>query len=657
MVIAVPSHVSLDCPWMQQFRQLTVLQPRMLSTWICYCLMPLCMRNPQSQHSLANSKILLDHSPVETFVSPTWKQKLNWTLELYNSVLHPDSPTSTCCLSATWKNTCSRCTTSELIFLVPSFHFLPELPSHVRRNREVQQGRWGRTRRTKENQRNKKSQRETPRNKERRHNTNLRPHNRKKKESQRQISARYLNKLSPQKRSKNKSFFILVIMHLCTLLRDLLPAISICGSSRRVISSTTSPTISNLICSCLWTLLTRTEVFFALEASPHDLLRNKSPRIVANVCNHQLTITEILPKDWKTKDYSCEFVVDPLAEEQIVSSDYEGEEDLLSTKLSKDIHILILQFCTARDVCRVASCSKYWNTVANNDSIWKILCIKIFPSVEKIMLRNKELAKELREATLHPWGGSMTKEEAEEFNREEEEQQKKQKEETVTWKQEYIVRFSQFKIEKQRVVDLHKARMHHRYWMMCGVHMFHPVNGRTGFDSLPPPKFPPGMSKPSVEKLKEMLKRENDLRLSTEVQSKFADPSFDAISIAADVQERVVCEFGYCGTSEMTKLGLEIIRSAPLLYPEDQDLRNIPHYVKYNRSRRGEMEPGDSIPDAFLANLSSSPITLFECLDSVCSSKKNNKTEDTNNAGTVAVAMMKQQKTKDIVLIACGSYT
>src|SRR5262245_18642731 len=109
------------------------------------------------------------------------------------------------------------------------------------------------------------------------------------------------------------------------------------------------------------------------------------------------------------------------------------------------------------------------------------------------------------------------------------------------------------------------------------ISRFHPVNGRSGFDSLPPPEFPTGVGKPSLDKVKAMLRRENDLRLSPEIQARFADSSFDAISIAADVQERVASEFGYCGSSQMCRLGLDIIRSAPALFPEDPEIRSIPH--------------------------------------------------------------------------------
>jgi hypothetical protein len=236
------------------------------------------------------------------------------------------------------------------------------------------------------------------------------------------------------------------------------------------------------------------------------------------------------------------------------------------------------------------------------------------------------------------------------------------------WKNEYMIRFSQHKIERQRVMDLHQVRMRHRYWMMCGVHMFHPVNGRYGFDSLPPPVFPEGQSKPPLETLKAMLKRENDLRLSPEVQAKFADPSFDAISIASEVQERVVCEYGYCGSKQQIKLGLDIIRSAPLLYPDEPELRTIPHYVKYNRSRRGELDAGDEIPNSYLAHLSGAPVTLFDCLDSLASELKSrqqkNRVTDAandltrvNEPNTHQTDSIENKDAEDTVVIACGSYT
>lgn len=182
---------------------------------------------------------------------------------------------------------------------------------------------------------------------------------------------------------------------------------------------------------------------------------------------------------------------------------------------------------------------------------------------------------------------------------------------------------------------------------MCGVHMFHPVNGRNGFDALPPPEFPPGTEKPSLETIKAMLKREDELRLSPTVQARFADPSFDAILIAADVQEQVVTEFGFGASKETLQLGIECIRAAPALYPDNPEIRRIPHYLRYNRSRRGELEPGDTIPNAYLAQLSGAPVHLFKCLDSLT-----NRPESSPLPPQPSL-----QRTPRTAVIACGSYT
>ena len=185
---------------------------------------------------------------------------------------------------------------------------------------------------------------------------------------------------------------------------------------------------------------------------------------------------------------------------------------------------------------------------------------------------------------------------------------------------------------------------------MCGVHMFHPVNGRVGFDALPPPEFPPGYEKPPLETITAMLKREDDLRLSPTVQARFADPSFDAILIAADVQEQVAKEFGFGDSEPMLRLGVDIIRAAPALYPENQEIRRIPHYLRYNRSRRGELEAGDLIPNAYLAQLSGAPVHLFRCLDTLTDNNNNTNHKETAPAYPI-------QRAPRTVVIACGSYT
>jgi hypothetical protein len=48
---------------------------------------------------------------------------------------------------------------------------------------------------------------------------------------------------------------------------------------------------------------------------------------------------------------------------------------------------------------------------------------------------------------------------------------------------------------------------------------------------------------------------------------------------------------------------VEIIRSAQYLYPEDEDMKTIPHYVKYNRSKPGELAVGSPAPSCSVVEL------------------------------------------------------
>jgi len=153
--------------------------------------------------------------------------------------------------------------------------------------------------------------------------------------------------------------------------------------------------------------------------------------------------------------------------------------------------------------------------------------------------------------------------------------------------------------------------MHYRHWMLCGVHMFHPVNGRYGFDALPKPEI--DLPIPSLDLLKNMLKREEELRLSDKYQALFANPGNNAIHVAELAQEQVADEFGYTG-EEVSQI-ISVIRSAPAFYPEAKtEICQIPHYLKFNRSAKGKFEVGDKIQDVKVATLQGKETSLFKHL-------------------------------------------
>jgi len=146
--------------------------------------------------------------------------------------------------------------------------------------------------------------------------------------------------------------------------------------------------------------------------------------------------------------------------------------------------------------------------------------------------------------------------------------------------------------------------------------MFHPVNGRRGFDLLDPPNNLE--NKPALDVMIKMLKREDELRLSPEVQLLFANPGFDTIHVASQVQEQVVKEFGYENVEE----AVTMIRCAPKLYPESEEVCKIPHYIKFNRSKQGDMKIGDIAPNSNLAFLDGKTTRLHQYIDTFMNNGK-----------------------------------
>ena len=117
----------------------------------------------------------------------------------------------------------------------------------------------------------------------------------------------------------------------------------------------------------------------------------------------------------------------------------------------------------------------------------------------------------------------------------------------------------------------------------------------------------------SKSKLIQMLKREDELRSSPKYLSlmeKEATTTYDNpnVNINAssnevwlsrvleNIQRRVVNEFGYVSEKEEQE-GLEILRGATILFPNDEDIRNAAHYIKFNRSAEVKFKIGDLCPN------------------------------------------------------------
>ena len=105
--------------------------------------------------------------------------------------------------------------------------------------------------------------------------------------------------------------------------------------------------------------------------------------------------------------------------------------------------------------------------------------------------------------------------------------------------------------------------------------MFHPTNGRDNFvaESTVSPTLMQEL--PSPEVVKELLRREKTLRLDPLTQVVYAMTGQRSIEVTNQLQLRAVREAG------LPDEAVELIRSAQYLYPEDEDMKEIPHYVKF----------------------------------------------------------------------------
>lgn len=96
------------------------------------------------------------------------------------------------------------------------------------------------------------------------------------------------------------------------------------------------------------------------------------------------------------------------------------------------------------------------------------------------------------------------------------------------------------------------------------------------------------------EFLKNMLRRENELRLSDETQKKYMEAEkkseADWINVTLELQRQVVREFGIRNIDR----GVHAIQSAYSRYgATDSDFFEIPLYVRYNRARQGDLKEGE----------------------------------------------------------------
>lgn len=119
------------------------------------------------------------------------------------------------------------------------------------------------------------------------------------------------------------------------------------------------------------------------------------------------------------------------------------------------------------------------------------------------------------------------------------------------------------------------------------------------------PPLPADSPLPSAEIMTLMLRKEEELRLSPTTQKAYAEASMSRhygrtyVTINHELQLSVVREFGFSDSY------VNILRAALSLYSrEEVPMSAFPFYVRFNRSKRGDLTKGSKAPDVPLALLS-----------------------------------------------------
>ena len=124
------------------------------------------------------------------------------------------------------------------------------------------------------------------------------------------------------------------------------------------------------------------------------------------------------------------------------------------------------------------------------------------------------------------------------------------------------------------------------------------------------PRRPPVVDRPvasardlSPAEIKEVLRRENEARLSPETQARFAavgEVGDGWLEVVEALQREVAVA---CGLTE--RVGVAAMRNAErLLDPiHHAEIREISLYRKYNRCKDGDLNVGDAAPDVLVAGL------------------------------------------------------
>mmetsp|Transcript_10887 Transcript_10887/g.34685 ORF Transcript_10887/g.34685 Transcript_10887/m.34685 type:complete len:156 (+) Transcript_10887:14-481(+) len=133
--------------------------------------------------------------------------------------------------------------------------------------------------------------------------------------------------------------------------------------------------------------------------------------------------------------------------------------------------------------------------------------------------------------------------------------------------------------------------------------MYHSTSGKEGFDL----RFTPTEYEIPRETLISVLKREDELRFSAQVQERYS--ASDALEhirdVTVELQKQALREHGIDEDH-----GLVVLQNARFQYKDDPEFNGLTVYFRLDTSRRGFLMPGMVAPDAELYTLDGDKTSL-----------------------------------------------
>jgi len=139
--------------------------------------------------------------------------------------------------------------------------------------------------------------------------------------------------------------------------------------------------------------------------------------------------------------------------------------------------------------------------------------------------------------------------------------------------------------------------------------MYHSTSGKYGFQ----PHWKPSFLTIPKWQLKKIMMREEELRMSEEIQQKYTDSdNLEHLrNVTINLQRRALLENGII--EDQMEEALNVLHNARFMYQHDPDMNNITIYQRKDRSREGNVEMGLPIKeDITVYDLESKQVNLHQ---------------------------------------------